>query len=104
MKRNNKNHKITFRCTKPEKKIIYSLAKKSGMTASEYCRKQAKYGKVLAIPKLTSNEVEYMRTLKTYSSNFNRISNLIKEKDPCLEEEVRALVDEFTTLHKRLSL
>ena len=102
MKKNNKNEKITFRCTKSEKKIIFSLAEKCGLTASDYCRKQARYGEVLAIPKLNSDEIEYMRTLKIYSSHFNRISNLIKEWDPSLVEEVRALVKEFTELQKRL--
>ncbi len=98
----NKNDLITFRCTASEKKIIYTLAEKCGMKVSEYCRRQAKHGKVFAIPKLNSNEIEYMRTLKTYSSHFNRISNLIKEFDPSLVEEVRALVEEFTELQKRL--
>ena len=102
MKKNNKNEKISFRCTKSEKKIIFGLAEKCGIKVSEYCRRQAKQGKVFAKPKLNSDEVKYVHILKTYSTHFNRISNLIKEFDPSLVEEVRALVEEFTELQKRL--
>lgn len=98
----NKSEQIRFRCTKTEKRIIYNLSKKCGMTISEYCRKQARHGEVLAIPKLSDVEIEYLHSLKSYSSHFNRISNLIKEKDPALTDEIKILVEQFTLLQKRL--
>lgn len=102
MTRINKTEVIILRCSRVEKKIIELLAKKCGMTLSEYCRKQAKNGKVLAIPKLTKEEIEYLHLLKSYGANFNRLSNLIRDKDPTLISEIRLLVGHFTDLQKRL--
>lgn len=102
MKKNNRNEFITIRCTKSEKKIINYLAEKSNMSLSDFGRKQLRHGKVLPIPKLNSDEIEYVSILKTYSGHFNRISNLIKEKDPDLVEEIRSLVCEFTKLQKKI--
>lgn len=98
----NKTERVVLRCTKMEKKIIENFAKKSGLTISEYCRKQARNGKVLAIPKLDKQEIEYLHLLKSYGANFNRLSNLIKQKDPSLIIEIRLLVQELTNLQKRI--
>ena len=93
MKKNNKNEKITFRCTKSEKKIIFSLAEKCGMTASDYCRKQARYGEVLAIPKLNSDEIEYMRKAQALTDvTFEYILDYIR---PGKTEKAIALEMEF---------
>lgn len=103
MDRINKSEIIKIRCTKTEKRIIQNLAKRCGMNLSEYCRKQAKNGEVLAIPKLDKEEIEYLRLLKTYGANFNRLSNLIRDKDSTLMDEIRLLVNELTRLQKRLT-
>lgn len=103
MNRINKTEIIKLRCSKTEKKIIQTLAKKCGMTLSEYCRKQAKNGEVLAIPKLNKEEIEYLHLLKTYGANFNRLSNLIRGKDSTLVDEIRLLVNHLTNLQKRLT-
>lgn len=103
MNKINKSEIIILRCTRVEKKIIETLAKKCGMTLSEYCRNQAKNGKVLAIPKLNKEEIEYLHLLKSYGANFNRLSNLIQDKDPTLINEVRLLVTHLTNLQKRLT-
>lgn len=102
MTRINKTEIIILRCTKAEKVIIDRLANKCGMSLSEYCRKQAKNGKVLAIPKLGKEEIEYLRLLKTYSGNFNRLSNLIRDKNPTLLNEIKQFVEHLTDLQKRL--
>lgn len=99
---NKKAEIIKFRCSKVEKKIITSLAQQCGISLSNYCRQQAKKGKVFAIPKLSSSEVEYFKVLKYYSVNFNRMSNLIKNKDPSLVNEIRLLVNQLSELQKRI--
>ena len=98
----NKAGKIIFRCSVGEKKIIHHLSKKSGLTLSEYCRRQAIHGEVKAIPALSQQEIEYFRMLKTYSSHFNRISSLIRKRDPVLVEEIMQLVSELTRLQQRI--
>nr|WP_319512055.1 hypothetical protein [uncultured Draconibacterium sp.] len=98
----NKTKNIILRCSVGEKRIIQQLAKKSGLTLSEYCRRQAIHGEVKAIPALTQQEIEYFRMLKTYSTHFNRISSLIRKKDPVLVEEIRQLVSELTRLQQRI--
>lgn len=98
----NKTKNIILRCSVGEKKIIQQLAKKCGLTLSEYCRRQAIHGEVKAIPALTEEEIGYFHMLKTYCTHFNRISSLIRKKDPVLVEEVRQLVSELTRLQQRI--
>ncbi len=56
----------------------------------------------LKIYKLDKQEIEYLHLLKSYGANFNRLSNLIKQKDPSLIVEIRSLVQELTKLQKRI--
>lgn len=98
----NKTENIILRCSVGEKKIIQQLSKKCGLTLSEYCRRQAMHGEVKAIPALTEEEIAYFRMLKTYSTHFNRISSLIRKKDPALVVEVQQLVNELTRLQQRI--
>jgi hypothetical protein len=98
----NKTKIIILRCTTGEKKIIQQLAKKCGLKLSEYCRRQAIHGEVKAIPVLTQEEIDYFHLLKTYCTNFNRISSLIRKKDPSLVEEIRQLVGKLTQLQQRI--
>ena len=98
----NKTKNIILRCSVGEKRIIQQLAKKSGLSLSEYCRRQAIHGEVKAIPTLSQQEIEYFRMLKTYSTHFNRISSLIRKKDPALVEDIRQLVSELTRLQHRI--
>ncbi|KAA6341032.1 hypothetical protein EZS27_011123 [termite gut metagenome] len=91
-----------MRCSVAEKKIISRMAEKCGLGISEYCRRQAMNGEVWAIPKLSSEELEYFRLLKYYCSNFNRITNLIRAKDPSLVSVIRELVNNLTQLQKRI--
>jgi hypothetical protein len=98
----NKTKMIIMRCSVAEKKIICRMAEKCGMGLSEYCRKQAIQGEVWAIPKLSSEEVEYFHLLKSYCVNFNRIANLIRDKDPLLVNAIWELVNKLTQLQKRI--
>ena len=78
------------------------MAEKCGLKISEYCRSQAMTGKVYAIPKLTEDEKEYFHLLKIYCVNFNRIANLIRDKDPHLVDEIKQLVGKLTILQHRI--
>lgn len=93
---------IILRCSIAEKKIISAMAKKCGLNLSEYCRSQAMNGEVNAIPKLTSDEIDYFHLLKMYCTNFNRIANLIREKDPQFVDTIRELVSKLTLLQQRI--
>lgn len=98
----NKTKIIILRCTVAEKKIISQLAKKCGFNLSEYCRRQAMHGEVQAIPELSKDEIDYFHLLKMYCANFNRIANLIRDKDPSLVDEIKLLVSKLTLLQKRI--
>lgn len=93
---------IILRCSTVEKKIISEMAKKCGLNLSEYCRSQAMHGEVNAIPELSKDEIDYFHLLKMYCSNFNRIANLIRDKDPQLVDNIRELVSKLTLLQQRI--
>lgn len=98
----NKTEIIILRCTPSEKSIIRQMAKKCGLKLSEYCRNQAMHGEVYAIPELSKDEIDYFHLLKMYCSNFNRIANLIRDKDPLLVDEIKQLVGKLTILQERI--
>lgn len=64
-----KDNVVKFRCSASEKKVIRALSDKTGFNMSEYCRQQALSGKVYAVPKLTAQEQEYFKILKTERKN-----------------------------------
>ncbi len=78
------------------------MAKKCGLNLSEYCRRQAMHGEVMAIPQLTNDEIDYFHLLKMYCTNFNRIASLIRDKDPLLVDEIKQLVGKLTLLQQRI--
>lgn len=80
----NKNHIIKFRCTAFERSLIKLKAYQVDVKISEYCRLQALKGKIVSRQKLTEEEKDFFRTLKEHNTNFVRISNLFKNKDPQL--------------------
>lgn len=98
-----KNKTIILRCSVAEKKIISAMAEKCGLNLSEYCRTQAMNGEVNAIPQLTQDEIDYFHLLKEYCTNFNRIANLIRHRDPKLVDEIKMLVSKLTQLQKRIT-
>ncbi|WP_417153168.1 plasmid mobilization protein [Rikenella microfusus] len=73
---------VKFRCSAEERHTIASRAGKAGVTLSEYCRRQALCGKIIAPPRLTTEEQEYFRMLQTHNSFMTRLANLFKHKDP----------------------
>lgn len=77
---------IKFRCAAEERHAILNRAEKAGVTLSEYCRRQAIHGKIVATPRLTPEEQEYFRRLKDFNNIMTRIANLCKYKDPAFNE------------------
>ena len=78
----NKDHIIKFRCTAFERSLIKQKAYQVGVKISEYCRSQVLKGKIISRPKLTEEEKIFFRSLKEHNTNFVRISNFFKNKDP----------------------
>ena len=75
---------IKFRCDDEERRTIFNRAEKAGVTLSEYCRRQALYGKIIATPRLTAEEQE---NILCRNSFMTRLANLFTYKDPAFNEE-----------------
>ena len=88
-----KKHKIEFRCTLYEKKLLKIKAKKAGITLSEFCRKSANEKNI--IERLTEEQIKLYKMLIIYHNNFKSIGNMFKKKDPNLRNEVHKLADEI---------
>jgi len=88
-----KKHKIEFRCSLFEKKLLKVKAKKAGITLSEFCRRAAFDTKI--IERLTDEQIELYKMLITYHNNFKSIGNLIKNKHPYLFKEVIQTAEEI---------
>lgn len=68
---------------------------------SDFCRAKIFHGTVHQAPKLTPEEVEYFKNLHRFNTNFARIANFIKHKDPALSNEMRAFLGEFRRLFEK---
>ncbi len=90
---NMKNHKIEFRCTLYEKKLLKVKAKRAGLTLSEFCRKSANE-KVIS-ERLTDEQISLYKMLVQYHNNFKSIGNLIKKRHPDLYKNVYQTADEI---------
>lgn len=88
-----KNHKIEFRCTLFEKKLLKVKAKKAGITLSEFCRKSTTNKTIKE--RLNKNQIDFYKMLITYHNNFTSISNLIKNKHPDLYQKVYQTTEEI---------
>ena len=84
---------IQFRCSIYEKKVLKKRAERAGVSLSEYCRSSA-FGNSL-MERLTPEQLECYKMLITYKTNFKRISNMFKRKDPKLAWEVEQLADQI---------
>lgn len=77
---------VKFRCSAEERRTIASRAEKAGVTLSEYCRRQALCGRIIATPRLTAEEQGYFRMLQTHNSFMTRLANLFTHKDPVFNQ------------------
>ena len=77
----NKTEFIKVRCTLEEKHRIKSKAESAGRKFSDYCREILLNGEVVAVPKMTDNEMEAIAILQHTGRFYGQVSNLIKVKD-----------------------
>ena len=68
---------------------IEKKAKNSGLSTSDYCRRTA-LNRELNF-RLSDEEIEIYKDLTKYKTNFSRLSNLIKNKDPKTNEYILEL-------------
>lgn len=85
----------TIRFTKSEARKISKEAKEAGMSFSDYCRQMALKGYVQAVRnEHDSNQIRiFIDLLMEHKTAFNRMSNLIKNRDPHLAIEILHLKD-----------
>ena len=87
-----KESELKIRCTRSEKKRITERAKSSGKTISEFTREMLLKGKVVCIPAMNEREKEAVFILKKVCISFKTLSNLIKTKNPEMEEYASMLI------------
>jgi hypothetical protein len=90
-----RKYQYTVWLNKPERdQFLVNLNKANGMKESDFMRQMITRGYVQA-PIRKSEKIEQRELIKLlieYRTNFNRISNLIREHDPSLNSEVQMLV------------
>lgn len=84
---------VQFRCSVYEKKLLRVKAKKSGLSISEYCRRAAFDDRI--IERLSEEQIEAYKLLVQYQSNFKRIGNMFRRRNPKLADEVDQLAKEI---------
>lgn len=95
-----KKQKIEIRVTSLEKAIIQKKAENSALSMSEYVRSSALNQNISY--KLTEDEFEVYKMLKSYYNNFQRIGNLLKEKDAEFAKEVMKTAKEIRRHLKKI--
>ena len=96
----------TIRFTKNEASIVKQKSKEAGMSFSAYCREMAVNGYVQAVrAPYDINEIRLFKNLLLeYKTNFSRLSNLIKEHNPKLDEEITALKNDIQNIINKIIL
>ncbi len=84
---------IQFRCSIYEKKLLRVKSDKSGLSISEYCRRAAFDDRI--IERLTKEQIEMYKMLTKYETNFKRIGNMYRKRNPKLADEVVQLASEI---------
>ncbi len=84
---------VQFRCSIYEKKLLRVKADRSGLSISEYCRRAAFDDRI--IERLTKEQIEMYKMLTKYESNFKRIGNMYRKRNPKLADEVVQLANEI---------
>ena len=96
----------TIRFTKDEVATIKQKAQSSALSFSAYCREMAVNGYVQAVrAPYDINEIRLFKNLLLeYKTNFSRLSNLIKEHNPKLDEEITALKNDIQNIINKIIL
>ena len=96
----------TIRFTKNEAELVKQKSNNAGMSFSAYCREMAVNGYVQAVR--NAYDMNEIRTFKNllleYKTNFSRISNLIKERNPLLNEEITKLKNSIQKIIDNINL
>ena len=96
----------TIRFTKAEVEIIKQKSKNAGMSFSAYCREMAVKGYVQVVR--TSYDIREIRSFKDllleYKINFSRLSNLIRERNPKLNEEITVLKNSIQQVMDKINV
>lgn len=77
------------------------MARRAGMTFSEYCRQMCLTGRVLSAPRLTAEEISYFKALKEHNTGLSRIANLIRTRSPELLIAIEEYLDKSRELYNR---
>lgn len=96
-----KDKTIRFRCSESERERIMGMARRAGMTLSEYCRQMSLNGRILAAPKLTVEEISYFKALKEHNNGLARLANLIRNKLPGLAKAIAEYLEQSKQLYNR---
>lgn len=95
----NKTSYLKFRVTPLDKSIIRHYAQERQLSTGEYLRRTALN---LKLPKTyTGEEMKYMNLLVNHITSLRRLSNLIKDKQPLLEE-IQQMINMFKEELKRI--
>jgi hypothetical protein len=98
--------RTTIRFKAAEYKLVKERAEKAGISFANFCREMTTKGYVQAVQ--TTYNLNELRELKSllieYRTNFSRISNFIKMKDPALNVEVLNLKEEIQTIIDKVEL
>lgn len=78
-----RSNRIVARVSPLEKKVVQLSAEKCGLTESDYLRKSALHQKIKL--RLSEEELEVLKTLTDYRSNFQRLANLINKRSDMQE-------------------
>lgn len=88
-----KTARLTIRISPFDKNIIKAHSKELDISASEYL---VRCGTKRKLPKpISEEELEAWKLLKGYQTNFQRISNLIKNRNPALDAEIQKIINEL---------
>lgn len=88
-----KRTNINIRISPHDKNIIKAKARELEISVSEYLTRAGLQRKLPRAMEKTELEVWLM--LKQYQSNFRRISNLIKKRNPSLDVEIKKMIQEL---------
>lgn len=98
--------RTTLRYTPAEYTQVKTRAHEAGKSFSGYCREMTINGYVFAAPSLLNlNNVRELKILLIeQKSHFNRISNLIKNRDPELFSQIQTLVTQMQEIIKKAKI
>lgn len=97
---NEKTERLNIRISPFEKDVIRMKAETLNLSISEYVVKCAIQRE---LPKaMDDEEKEIWLTLKKYQTDFSRLSNLVRKRNPALDREIKKIIDELGSSLKKV--